>query len=58
MMSKKLINRAEDVVDEALAGLVAISPGLTLLESHRVVIRSDVQLLAAQGKVSLFIFCV
>ncbi len=28
-------------MDEALAGLVAISPGLTLLESHRVVIRND-----------------
>ena len=50
-MSKKLINRAEDVVDEALAGLVAISPGLTLLEGHRVVIRSDVKVLARQGKV-------
>ena len=43
IMSKKLINCAEDVVDEALAGLVAISPGLTLLEGHRVVVRNDVK---------------
>ena len=52
-MSKKLINRAEDVVDEALAGLVASSPGLRLLKGHRVVLRADVQQVAAQGKVGL-----
>jgi hypothetical protein len=31
---KKLINRAVDVVPEMLAGLVARSPGLTLLEDY------------------------
>ena len=51
-MSKKLINRAEDVVDEALAGLVASCPGLRLLKGHRVVLRADVQQVVAQGKVS------
>lgn len=50
-MSKKLINDVETVVDEALAGLVAICPGLTLLKGHRVVVRSDVHLLAGQRKV-------
>jgi len=51
-MSKKLINAAGDVVDEALAGLVAASPGLTMLNGHRVVIRADVQQVIDQEKVS------
>ena len=51
-MSKKLVNRAEDCVDEALAGLVASQPGLRLLQGHRVVLRADAQALTAQGKVS------
>ena len=52
MLSKKLINCAEDSVDEALSGLVAAYPGLTLLQGHRVVLRSDVELLVKQKKVS------
>ena len=51
-MSKKLINRPEDAVDEALAGLVATHPGIRLLEGHRVVIRSDIDAVAKSGKVS------
>lgn len=53
MSSKKLINSAADVVDEALAGLVATCPGLRLLEGHRVVVRRDAQQLAQQGKVRM-----
>ena len=52
-MSKKLINSAEDVVDEALAGLAASCPGLRLLKGHRVIVRADVQQVIAQGKVSI-----
>ena len=51
-MSKKLINSPESAVDEALAGLVAVHPGLRLLEGHRVVIRADVEAVAKEGKVS------
>ena len=51
MISKKLMNSADSVVDEALAGLVAICPGLRLLGGHRVIVREDVQQLAQQGKV-------
>ncbi len=38
-MSKKLINAPERAVDEALAGMVAVYPGLRLLEGHRVIVR-------------------
>ncbi|KAJ1563113.1 hypothetical protein HK096_001955, partial [Nowakowskiella sp. JEL0078] len=41
-MSKKLVNSTNDVVDEALSGLVLANPGLALLSSHRVVFRSDI----------------
>ena len=51
-MSKKFINAADDVVDEALAGLVAACPGLELLEGHRVIIRADVEQVTKQGKVT------
>ena len=54
-MSKKLLNEPERAVDEALAGLVAVHPGLQLLEGHRVVVRRDVQTLVSQGKVSQYI---
>ena len=52
-MSKKLINDPERVVDESLAGLVAVNSGLKLLEGHRVVVRADVQEVVKQGKVGL-----
>ena len=51
-MSKKLINDPERVVDESLAGLVAVNSGLKLLEGHRVVVRADVQEVVKQGKVA------
>ena len=53
-MSKKLINAADELVlvDEALAGLVAACPGLKLLEGHRVIIRTDVEQVTKQGKVT------
>ena len=53
-MSKKLINNPVDAVDEALAGLVASYPGLTLLKGHRVIVRADVEVVTNQGKVSEF----
>ncbi|XP_061619956.1 triokinase/FMN cyclase isoform X2 [Phyllopteryx taeniolatus] len=48
---KKLINAAEDCVDEALCGLVRASGGLSLLRGHRVVLRSDLD--PVRGKVAL-----
>ena len=50
-MSKKLVNRPEDAVREALEGLVASQPGLRLLHGHTVVLRADAEALASQGKV-------
>ena len=50
-MSKKLINEPDRVVDESLAGLVAVNSGLKLLEGHRVVVRADVQEVIRDGKV-------
>lgn len=51
-MSKKLINSPKNAVDEALAGLVAVNPGLRLLEGHRVVVRADIEAVTKEGKVS------
>ena len=51
-MSKKLVNRVDECVDEALAGLVASQPGLRQLQGHRVVLRADTQQLVADGKVT------
>uniref|UniRef100_A0A3Q3DHS1 Triokinase/FMN cyclase n=1 Tax=Hippocampus comes TaxID=109280 RepID=A0A3Q3DHS1_HIPCM len=48
---QKLINSAEDCVDEALCGLVRASSGLSLLRGHRVVLRSDLDQI--RGKVAL-----
>ena len=44
MSGKKLINKPENVVDEALEGLTMIHPGLRLLEGQRVVMREKVRL--------------
>ena len=38
---KKLINDPARVVPEMLEGLVALSPGLALIEAHQVVVRAD-----------------
>lgn len=51
IMSKKLVNSADECVDEALSGLVASHPELRLLQGHRVVLRADSQTLARDGKV-------
>jgi dihydroxyacetone kinase len=40
---KKFINRAEDLVDEMLQGLVVLHPGSVRLPGHKVLIRSDAQ---------------
>ncbi|XP_076023789.1 triokinase/FMN cyclase [Genypterus blacodes] len=48
---RKLINSVDGCVDEALCGLVRASGGLSLLRSHRVVLRSDTDNL--KGKVAL-----
>lgn len=40
---KKLINRPESVVPEMLRGLLAIDPGLALLERHNVAVRADAE---------------
>lgn len=50
-MSKKLVNDPERAVDEALAGLVAVHPGLVLLEGHRVVLRADISRVISDNKV-------
>uniref|UniRef100_A0A3B1JVM4 Triokinase/FMN cyclase n=1 Tax=Astyanax mexicanus TaxID=7994 RepID=A0A3B1JVM4_ASTMX len=48
---KKLLNSVERCVDEALEGIVCSNGGLVLLKGHRVVLRSDLELL--KGKVAL-----
>ena len=50
---KKLVNTVERCVDENLEGLVAVNPGLRLLEGHRVVVRADIEDVINSGKVSL-----
>ena len=51
MSTKKLMNDPERIVDEALEGLVATTPGLTAVENHRVVVRSDLE--SVKGKVAV-----
>ena len=53
-MSKKLINSPDTAVDEALGGLVAVHPGLILLENHRVVLRADIEEFRHKNKVLLY----
>ncbi len=50
-MSKKLINSPVSAVDDALSGLVAVYPGLRLLDGHRVIVRSDIDKVKAEKKV-------
>ena len=52
-MSKKLINQASSVVDDALKGLTAVNPALRQLEGHRVVVRSDIESVKNEGKVTI-----
>ena len=57
-MSKKLINSPVSAVDDALSGLVAVYPGLTLLEGYRIIVRSDIVRVKAENKASLVLFLV
>lgn len=43
---KKLINRPADVVREMLEGIVALAPGLALLDTENVVLRADLPAIA------------
>lgn len=52
-MSKKLINEASSVVDDALKGLCAVNAGVHLLEGHRVIVRSDIEAVKNEGKVTI-----
>ena len=49
---KKFINRAEDVVEEMLQGLVVLHPGLARLPGHKVLIRADA-VQAREGQVAV-----
>ena len=50
---KKLINDVSAVVPEMLGGLVALNPGLALLQGGSIVVRSDAAEAAARGEVAL-----
>lgn len=51
--TKKLINDVDRCVDEAIEGLVAITPGITKLAGHRIILRDDLDDLKKSGKVTL-----
>ena len=40
-------------MDEALEGLVAVTPGITKLKGHRVIVRDDIDDIKRSGKVTL-----
>ena len=50
-IKKKFVNSPANAVDDALAGMVAVHPGLSLLKGYRVILRSDIQELKAANKV-------
>ncbi len=50
---KKLINEVGNVVPQALAGLVATSNGLRLIEGSTIVVRADLEAVTSAGKVAL-----
>ncbi|KAK7492352.1 hypothetical protein BaRGS_00016449 [Batillaria attramentaria] len=47
---KKLINSVERCVDDCIAGLVCMHPGLRQLDGHRVVVRADIDDVIRSGK--------
>lgn len=51
--TKKLLNEIDQCVQESLEGLVAVQPGLCLLDGYPVVVREDVAAVKAAGKVTL-----
>ncbi|XP_053549514.1 triokinase/FMN cyclase [Bombina bombina] len=50
-VSKKLLNSVPGCVDDALRGLSSCSPGLRVLQGHRVVLRADLE--KVKGRVAL-----
>ena len=48
---KKLVNSPSNAVDEALAGLAAVHPGLALLREYRTVLRADIDRLKDNNQV-------
>ena len=50
---KHLINELTDCVRDSLEGLVAVNPGLQLLEGHNVILRRDIDDIKTEGKVTL-----
>lgn len=53
MSSKKLLNSVERCVDDNLEGVVAINPGIRLIDNTRVVVRADIEDVKKSGKVTL-----
>ncbi|XP_064602433.1 triokinase/FMN cyclase-like [Liolophura sinensis] len=52
-VGKKLINCVDRCVDESLEGFVRCHAGVQVLDSHRVVVRSDISEVISEGKVTL-----
>uniref|UniRef100_A0A2C9M2E0 Triokinase/FMN cyclase n=1 Tax=Biomphalaria glabrata TaxID=6526 RepID=A0A2C9M2E0_BIOGL len=52
-ISKKLINKVLDCERECNEGLVAVNTGISLVDGHNVVVRTDARDVAANGKVIL-----
>ena len=50
---KKFINNPDLCVDDALCGLIAVNPGLQILDGYRVIIRADVEHIIQAGNVTL-----
>lgn len=49
-----MLNSVESCVDDSLAGLVSVNPGLRLLRGHkRVIVRSDILEVIRAGKVTI-----
>ncbi|PIK60162.1 hypothetical protein BSL78_02883 [Apostichopus japonicus] len=53
IQTKKLLNDTSQCVQESLEGLVAVHPGLCMLDGYSVVIREDIAAVKAAGKVTL-----
>ncbi|BFZ07456.1 hypothetical protein BsWGS_10495 [Bradybaena similaris] len=51
--SKKLINKVSDCERECCEGLVAVNPGLSLVEGYNVIVRTDAQDYVKLGRVVL-----
>ena len=52
-ISKKLLNEPSVAVDDALKGIASVYPGLFLLQGRRVVVRSDIETIKNEGKVTI-----